>query len=159
MARQSQPRDRSALAWVLLTAFVILSLVAGLPQFHDSVGLTQTDAMDQGITVPSVKLLTVSLVLMLSFIFARFMASGRAVGDQGRGCTRSSASGSCITRTLRDFRSRLFIFLGRSKSGSAEPDALTSTFTPRTLRALRIAPSRRHTGGPFLCPQVVRMRI
>lgn len=159
VTRHSESQNRSALAWALLTLFLVLALVAGLPAFHDSVGLTQTDAMDQGITVPSVKLLTVSLSLMLSLLVARFMASGRALGERGRGSLRASTSAPNASHTVRDARSGLFVLLGGSRSGSAEPDALNSTFAPRTLWALRIASSRRITGGSFLCPQVVRMRI
>lgn len=159
VTRDSVSQNRSALAWALLTLFLVLALVAGLPAFHDSLGLTQTDAMDQGISVPSVKILTTSVALLLSFLMARLMSSGRAVGDLRRGYARASSAGHHDEHTIRDARSRLRILTGMLRSGSSLPDALNSHTTLRTLRALRIAPSRRITGGSFAFPKAVRMRI
>lgn len=151
--------DRPALAWALLTLFVVMALVAGLPAFHASVGLTQTDAIDQGITVPSVRLLPIALVLLASLLAARLVSSGRSSGDRARSHSTCANPGSYCERPARDARSCVRMLAGLLRAGSADPDALTIAVAVRNLGTLRVAPSRRGTGGFFVSPKAVLMRI
>lgn len=151
--------DRPVLAWALLTLFVVMALVAGLPAFHASVGLTQTDAIDQGITVPSAKVLTASLVLLVSFVVTGLAAVWRFKGERGRIHAGCAGAGSHREHPVRDARSCVRMLTGFLRAGSSDSEAPAIAFAMRNLGTLRVAPSRRVTGGFFVSPKAVLMRI